>query len=426
MQVIKDYTNWFIAGAAILALVLFNYFFIGAMKERARREHEDVISARKKINRLVTQLKDFPTAKDLASGAGHLAQIRAEGLRAGNMWYRYTHGLNASLENGQVIDPASGRPVDPLLFSEFMIDQYRALCARMENALAQKMRPEFVGIFSRIAAGKKPVTAEERPEEIEEYAQFNGEKAASYYAHIYQPSELIPVRVDEDFSRREKRWETWRRYLILQDVLGRVLLNSDAQVEYRVRKYEKDGRVLDENWRRGYLWPAQIQLDVVPVAGRRFVERLVRVEISTPILGNGVLPAPDLPEKEAELKETPPEGVRYYDTFTLTIELVAHNRVVDNFMRQMVASRDFYYVPIAAEIERYVDTVTMGYNEMPPIPRNYRPRPAQPSDFYETKPPAEILQTSGLYWEPPVRATLVYRVYRFRFTDTPNQEGGRG
>ncbi len=173
-------------------------------------------------------------------------------------------------------------------------------------------------------------------------------------------------------------------------------------------------------------------------------------------------------------------GPVYHDEYTLTIEMIAHMAVVRDFMRELLhvekppkamvdepaapaveeeaaaaegdaaeapaagkddaveggvaaaapateaASRQIWYVPVSASFERYPEAVTHG-------------------DYYAAKKEAmgqsvassvaagegaaaattardekSVLTVAGSEYEPPVKATLVYRVYRFRYRDTDN------
>jgi len=158
----------------------------------------------------------------------------------------------------------------------------------------------------------------------------------------------------------------------------------------------------------------------------RCVESLELLDVTGPELGNSQLPAlTKTAEGDAAAAKMPADAMqpgaggetKYHDVFTVQIRIVAHAKVVEQFMRTILQSKDIFYVPISMSVKTYDDQQTMADYQLlspavvgAPGERGYRNRPAIP-----------LFTVAGFEHEPPVQADLVYKVYRFRFADTKNQ-----
>lgn len=110
-------------------------------------------------------------------------------------------------------------------------------------------------------------------------------------------------------------------------------------------------------------------------------------------------------------------GEKYFDAFEVRLEIVAHLKVVDAFQREILRSEDLLYVPVRCEVVRLADTVTMGNYEMPTGDDGRKP--VADAAYAET-PAVGVNPASAFEWESPVRALLVYRIYRPRTAGAEN------
>ncbi|MBN2711368.1 MAG: hypothetical protein JXR97_02905, partial [Planctomycetes bacterium] len=94
------------------------------------------------------------------------------------------------------------------------------------------------------------------------------------------------------------------------------------------------------------------------------------------------------------------------------------------FMKEILNSEGtgMFYVPQSASITPYdISEIAGDYDA---VVKKREDEARQAAALKEglggTVTAAPVLKVEGFQYEPPVRATLVYKVYRFRYEDTDN------
>lgn len=417
----KDFTLWFVMGGIILVLLLIQHFFVGADREAIRREHKQIHDKVTAFQRQVHgKRNEIPTQGDMVGGGDYLDALGAEGKTATRLWRRYTAGLNESIKDEQVIYPPEykgtdarpGQPVEPQLFAAFLLSMYLHTLAETENQLAENMVPAWEEMATDSMYALNPAFTRE---DAAERAAQEAPGIAAVMSRIYRARNLIPFGQDEPFGaslRRDdpfqpKRLLEWRKFLIQRDLLRRVVPVASAEYERKFIVLERQNPEESPN------------LETVPQTrigvgkGWYFIERLESIRVEPIQVGNAIMA-----EEARDAGTLPKDGITYQDKFRVTIELVAHNAVVDDVMRRILDTTSFYYVPVGVRMERIEDRESMAGYRLPH--GTDRIERAEPTFAYAQREPTPLSLQSGFEREAPVRAVLVYDVYRTRFPDTAN------
>lgn len=416
----KDFTIWFVMLGIILVLLFVQHFFVGADRDAIRREHKKIDEKVQAFEKTVYSKRDqIPTQGDMESGGEYLDALEKEGKQSTRLWRHYTAGLNDSIQDGQVVYPPDyqgtdarpGQPVEPQLYAAFLLSMYLNSLAETENELAQAMMPAWREMAAESMYALNPGFT---PEEAAEMAAQEAPGIAAVVARIYRARDLIPLGQDEPFGttlRRDdafhrKRLLEWRKFLIQRDILRRVVVHASAEYDRKFIVLERQNP--DE----------PINLNVMPKTevgvgkGWYFIERIESIKVEPLRVGNATM------ADTAREGGTMPQTIAYQDVFRVTIELVAHNTVVDDFMRRILDTTTMYYVPVGARLHRIDDAQSMSGYRLPH--GTERIEPAHPTFAYAQREPIALSPESGFERESPVRAVLVYDVFRTRLPDTVN------
>lgn len=415
MEIVKKHLVWVVLGVVMLALLAVQMLVVGGRRAQAMASHDEVAGKLDEFGQFARMAQGkFPTKGDLESSHEHLLKIRAEGLEVSRRWYAHTAGLNLFISpEGKVLSPSDNEPVRYDLFAEFMNIQYLQSFAAVETQLADKMRPCWEEMLADGYYARDPKMKSR--EEAREMARKDAADMARAYAQIFSPKDLIPVDEDEEFPESDpgKMWRTWRAYLITRDIVQRVVADLIVEMPREVAVQERSSEEED-------LTTKKLMREMKPQQAKawRFVEGLQQLAVLGPELGNRELPDPNAKVEGSGAALDPGEDARFHDMYTVRIGLTAHIKVVEEFMRRILRSEDIFYVPVSASVQALPDQTTMGTYQLQipemigtPGGNGYRNRPANP-----------VFPIAGFEHEPPVQAELVYRVYRFRFTNTSNEK----
>lgn len=427
MQAVKKHLIWIIIGILALGFLLFDFIYVGSKKDKILKENKSIAQETRSFSAFLgTMTKKIPTPKDLEIGSDYLENILDENKRATAVWKRYADYLDQGMSKDEVVYPASdkekaGKPVTPLVFADFLSNNYLQAMADAENSLAAAMKPAWSKMLAQsLYATNFRMSKETAQKEGADSAP----TVAADLAHIYLPSALIPFKLNEDFQSKEKRWKFWRNYLIFKDILTRVVPNAHVTIKRDVIAFERAPEDFDET-------TGILKTDILRGEGSKFIENLSVVEVSQIETGNAELVDPDAKvEDEGKPGEITPKFAskpaaggamggddNYHDVYEVKIELTAHIKVVQKFMQLMLASKDIYYVPVSHNFQRLTDAETMGNYTMP---KGENPVKAIPDATFAETPANTQSQYLAFEHESPVRASFVYKVFRPRFSGRPN------
>lgn len=416
----KDFTLWFVMAGIILVLLFIQHFFVGADRDAIRREHKKIHDKVQTFEKGVyAKRNQIPTQGDMESGGEYLDALGKEGTQSTRLWRHYTTGLNASIEEGQVVYPPDyagtdarpGRPVEPQLYAAFLLSMYLNVLADTENELARNMTPAWREMAADSMYALNPGFS---PEEAANLAAQEAPGIAAVVARIYRARDLIPVGQDEPFGTtlrlddafQRKRLLEWRKFLVQRDILQRVVVNASAEYDRKFIVLERQDP--DEPMNLNVMPKTEVGMG----KGWYFIERIESIQVEQLRVGNATM------AENARDAGAMPKTIAYQDVFRVTIELVAHTSVVDDFMRRILDTTSIYYVPVGVRIQRIDDGQSMAGYRLPH--GTERIEPAQPTFAYAQREPVALSLESGFEREAPVRAVLVYDVFRTRFPDTAN------
>lgn len=432
MQAAKKYIVWIVIGVVIVAALAFDFFHIGAKAEQFRQENQDIARQMDEFSRFVSTMKNrVPTPEDLKIGKEFLDSITEEGKNTSALWKQFAAKLDEGIVKGEVVYPAddaakAGTPVSPKFFADFLRPQYIKAMVDTELALQKEMTPAW---SKKIAQSVYATEYRMTREEAEARGNKDAPLVATQEAHLFTPNALIPFRLTEDFERdQQKRWRFWRNYLIFKDVLQRAVVNSVAQVRRDVISFKRPDADFDE-----VTGKLDTEIDTIKNS-ERFVENISKIEVRQIAVGDGELPSFDAPaegkaeENKAGDNKKPGRnnpgqqqgpGRVFYDVFSVKIQLVAQLKVIEALAREIPASKELYYVPLAQTIQRLPDAQTMGPYEMPTGSGAVTPLP---NETYAERPATGVNPYLAFEHEPPVQAVLSYQVYRPRLAGGSNPD----
>jgi hypothetical protein len=439
MQALKDYYLWVILGVVFVGLVVFELVYVRGVRSSTEQAHQEVVDTLKEGRGLSGTLGGVPTRADVAAAHAHLEAIRAERETILRIWRSFTGGLNSYMsngarENGTVVDPATGEPIRWDLFGFRVRDLYEEMFAAARYAYGTAIRERMAESY-----------AEERLLTVagisETAARAWGEARARdealwWSVKFASPRGLVPFEQFQTFTEEQKHlgWQQWRIFLITADILGRVVPAAMAEIERPVVGWARN--------EAGRLDPAA-GTEVHRVPTWRFVEAFNGITVRGPEPGTAVLPGPDIEEGSPEFSEAIAqvgrEDARFYDVFRVQVRLRAHPAVIQAFMREVLKSRQIWYVPGRVRIEPAPTVqpprIPVGYAadggeterdgrtggfEAVPAARDFA-APAPGGGVPEAALPEGNLRKDDAFgYEAPVNAVLEYEVYRFRYTDTDN------
>ncbi len=433
MQVLKDYYLWVILVVIFVGLVAFELVFVRGVRSQTEQEHQAVVSTLGEGQRLSQGASNIPTLADMAAARSHLERIQGERDSIRRIWRQLTGGLNSYMSNGQredgtVADPETGEPLRWELFGFRLRDLYGEMFDAVRYEYAQQVRERLEEGYAR---QRKLSVAGISDEAARAWAERRAEDESFWWtAQYFDSGGLVPFDQFRTFTAEERwqGWIQWRTFLIKADILGRVVPAAVAEVPRPVL-----------GWARGpdgLIDPAA-GAAVHEITDWRFVEKVARLSVIGPRPGTSVLPGPEIEEGSPEFTRAL-SGVgnadsRYYDIYTVHIEMNAHPAVVRAFMKEILRSEKIWYVPESVRIEK------LSGVQPPRIPKGYAtretplstPRAPVRDPFSGAATPGgggrrpgagaeDMWETDTFGYQPPVNAVLQYQVYRFRYTDTDN------
>lgn len=417
MQAAKKFWVWIVIGVVILAALAFDLVHVRAVGDRNRKENQSIVDKTNEFNRFVgTMRKKVPTPKDMEIGRDFMDAISAEGRRTGALWQQYATTLDQGIVSNEVIYPAddqknAGKPVSPKFFADFLRPQYLKAMVDMELGLQKEMVPAWAKILAQsLYATNYRLTTEKAEAEGKESAPV----VAMEQAHIVTPNLLIPFKLTEPFEQdQQKRWRYWRNFVIFRDILTRAVVKSVAQVKREVIAFERAPADFDD-----ITGKLPTMINDLNGGASRFLENISKLEVTQIAVGDGELPS-FAPVEGGEKKAAAHKGSVFYDVFSVKVELTGQIKVIEAFAREVPNTEAFYYVPVSKEIVRLADADTMGEYTMPT--GEHATAPVVGEAYAET--PATGVNTKLAFeHEPPVKALLVFHVYRPRTTGAANPD----
>lgn len=449
MNFVKSYLIWIISAVAMLGLLVVQLVYVEGLRAEVREKNKPYsgtfTALKSKAKR--SALAKHPTRGDLSKGGDVIEKIEAEGKKVQAIWRNSTTGLNYAMgggrtKDGGIHDPAklkkdeeTGLPSGPViawdLFSSRMDELYNQLFDDTQKAMTAELTPVLEPML------KDYIYFMEGPDQFTDSAAAEEAKkrvvreAAKQSRIVPDREKINPVKLSEVFdSKKEsdirKGWKSWRHYLIARDILLRAVVKSSAEVERELltRGYVDPKKREELIKRKQADEETKAEEDKIPWSkikrkAIRMVERVDSITVTGPVLGNSVLPAlkPVEGKEGEEKKAVTGEDAIYHDVFTVVIELKAHPKVIQSFMRQVLKGDDIFYVPVSCEIERFKDSeVTTIDTGTPSVVAEAEKDAAAPG---------ELITRASSYREPAIGTKLTYQVYRFRFADTDNNTGGK-
>jgi len=463
MDFIRTFGLWIGMGIALVALLLVQFLYVGGIETQAATENAEVKSACERALRFSREVKSntYPTQGDLKNATEHLEKIRQLRTTVQAKWYGYTDGLNQFMyrdtdpskpAGGEVLDPGTirvdvntqkvvdpGKPLAWDVYDAAIRMLYKNVFANMQKTL----QPRMAEAFGKMAMDERMAASETLlPEETEAPARQDAEEMARVACRILRaPDELILVPVDTRFGaeNRHEGWREWRKYLLTRDILERAIAGTEVEM---TRTLNAKANVEDLEGRKARAQTREEERAKLPKIDTvewkrpcwRFVEQLVSLKIEGPVSGNAELPAAawdEARQKEAAEKakankdyvdplepQAPPKDAEavYHDIFTVTLQLKAHPKVLLAFHRKLMESESIWYAPLSLQIARLPDSTVMDdYSAA------LQTRSAGSGELTARLPDVAPLRSIvGFEHEPYVDATLVYEVYRFRYSDSDN------
>lgn len=422
MQAAKKYWVWIVIGVVVLAALGFDLIHVGSMAKQVRGENESIVRSTREFENFVSQLKtQVPTPKDMEVGTGFLDEITAEGRRTSALWQCFAAGLDKGIQKQEVVYPdddkqRAGTPVPAKFFADFLRPQYIKAMVDTELALQKTMTPGWEKMLAQSMYATDHRATQEKADAV---GKESAPVVAAEEAHIFYPNQLIPFKLNEPFEQdQQKRWRYWRNFLLFRDILTRAVVNTSVQVRRDVIAFDRPGPDFDEA-------TGKLGSDILTGKGYRFIENISRIDIRQTAVGDGLLPLFDAAVTTAPDGKPQPaaaggsNGHVFYDVFNVTIELVAHIKVVEAFAHEILNTNDFYYVPLSQDLVRLPDAVTMTNYVMPT--GSHAVTPMVSDAFAETKA-TPVNAALGFEHEPPVKAVLVFQVYRPRLPGAANPD----
>lgn len=438
MNFVKKFGAWIALGVVLLVLLVVQFLVVGGKRAAAIEENEQAAKKLKNFERTVKDLDSVPTKADLDAARKHLDAIKAMGVEVREKWREMTGGLNQFMSNGEreegtVKHPVTGEVIPTTLFAQEIVKLYQSMFDSMQTRLAEMMEPKLatmiadskfsnnVSLTSEAAAvlGKRLATSRVRAK-----------------AKVVQADDLIPVtlndRYDPPNNTPDKMWKDWRCYLVARDIFTRVVPACEVEVPRSLstvlpatdEERAKVSSIGEDDPMAQQESKGEPQRVVRKLKGWRWIEKIEKFKVDNLVPGNAELAGRPKEGGEGEAAQpaaTPPAAppapgveVRYHDTFTVTIELVAHMKVIQKFMSEVLRGEGVWYVPVSAQYSRYDAASVIG---------DYDSEEAKRWQSIQGGIEGVVvpLQTvAGFEHEPPVKAKLVYKVYRFRYEDTDN------
>lgn len=433
MQAAKKYLAWIVIGLVIAVSLGFYFVHVGALKARLRQENQEIVNQTRGFGNFVSTLREkVPTPRDLEIGGEFLTDILNEGRRTSAIWMQYGRYFDRGIAGGEVVYPDGekyrdrvGKPIPPLVFADFLSSQYLTTMVEAEVGLQKQMIPFWEKMLAQSSYATDYRATREKAEAV---GKEGAPMVAAEEAHIFAPNQMIPFKLNEKFDNPQKRLRYWRNFLVFRDVLMRGVAGSVAKVRRDVIGFERAPADFDET-------TGKLKTEILRGEGGRFIENLEALEVRQIAVGDGVVPTFDGSNKEAADKAPQPNpgapaaeggkpGHLYYDVFEVRLGITAHLKVVDELMRELVKTNDLFYVPVSQKVLRLPDTATLGNYVMPRGENAVKP--IADAAYAET-PAVPVNVFLAFEHESPVKAELIYHVYRPRLEGSANpKEGAEG
>ncbi|MHC4870465.1 MAG: hypothetical protein ACYTFY_01320 [Planctomycetota bacterium] len=357
MEFIKNWLVWIILGVIVLVCMIFRLVVISSYVAEEEESTKKLLSFQKTAEKKVSEIrrKKVPTRGDIKQAQEMLKDIENEWAQTAEKWKKASVWLDE--RHGK--DPEQE-------YSVFLLNKCTEACDKLALSRVRHIRGR-----------------EWKPE-----PDFKAANLCDRESH--QLADLT-----KDFHSVEETMETWRRYLIAYKI---------HEVCARTKVDVTNANSLDSE--KGTLEKPAFK--VIPQV--RTVEYLGKVEfgdVITAEAANGEEETTDSDgrrgHKQHNDDEEKPEENKskvYHDTYPVSFEVVAHIKVIQQIMKNVLRSKklNLVFVPSKAEIIRFTDEET---------------RPSEETAAEEDTA-VNIGKDLNYINEPPVTARLSYNIYHFR------------
>lgn len=433
MQAIKNYYVWIIIAVVIVAALGFDYVYVGKLQARAQNDHKQVESQVNSFTRFISKMsREVPTPADMLVGGEYLQEIQAEGGKAARIWGEYARFFDKGIVGSEVIYTESsadknGKVVPTLVFTDYLYSRYLNTMISVEKATESKMLPAWAKMLAQSSYATNPKFDKES---AKAEGETSSKRVSAEMAHFFSPITFVPFMLSDKFPEEQERIIAWRRYLVFQDIMERVVKNTYAEVSREVVAFERKPEDYDET--------IPLKTEINRGKGERFIENMSVLSVEPILVGDSVIQLPDGEGFEGgsagskrsgdDDESTTVTGVvdrvgvvgskmLSHDVFEVKIEMIAHAKVLDLFLREMSNSQDIYYIPMGYSVKRYSDVETGGDYK---LPRGLDYIEPSVSAVYAESPANPVSKITGLEREAPLSATMTFHVYRPRVTGSFN------
>lgn len=402
MSLFKNYWPWLVLLVLLVAFLVVQFWMVPEKVAAIKQENAEPVRKFQSLEQMKNAAGSrggMPTAGDLEAIRVH-ARLFDEGVvKIRSDWRRYTDGLNAGMSNGrnargEVFMPgtataeAPGEPVRWNLFAATLDRLYKEMFAESERKMSELVGPRMEQMVSdRLFASDVTRTRQTATEQAKKTLE---EMGPSIGRVIENPPALNPVNVGDRFDVEadpleiERGWAMWRHYLIMRDLLVRVIPAVEAEVDTQLMCYLPVGDAERTEHVRAMETddlPAGLEArrEPKPVKIWRYVERVTRVVVSKPELGKDQLDAVGeifKPKAEEGAPAAEAAGGRFgldsggttggagsfYDRYTVEVDLIAHPKalaVLEEKLLNSAKDAGMFYEPVSVTLHRLPDDVTL-------------------------------------------------------------------
>lgn len=357
MDFLKKWWIWLLLAGIMLSMFLFDLFAISGYRKMAAAQGMTLKTQMDDLLQTSRNLTAVPTKKDIATCSDHIARIRQEGLSTVQEWNKASLAL--SKKHGRT--QTNG-------FQFFLSDLDIKLGRDLANQLGTTEQDNDTPVF--------------HPKWITSLSTYS------------------LVSTDKNFSTMAEIEPYWKKYLI-KKVLHTIC--GDTKVPISMRVFVRGEGDAAGTWQ--------------PKTVLATLDRLSDITI-----GDVVKATHNIDGTRKDHKE-PTDGavetdIVYYDSYAFSFKVVAHPRVLDAFMSNLLNAPK--YGILLSPKKLTIKTYTLSETQEPG-----GEAARSPSSYYDSTdriPETVVVDRTRSYdHEPPVEATLEYTIYHFDIPETAAQ-----
>lgn len=350
MDFVKKWWIWLLLALIMVGVFIFDVFFISVKRDAVEQQGAAFKDAMRILQNTANNLSGIPTEKDIQTCQDHITEIRKEGFATVQEWNKASRALN---ENHDRTSPGS--------FAFFLNNLDRSLGQKLAHQLGTTM---LVG-NTKVKVPKWITTSD----------CYNLVSTSQTFQNM---SEIDPY---------------WRKYLI-KKVLHEIC--ADTHVELMQTVADKDGK------------PIEQMLTAT-------LEQLSDLVIGDPVRATHHIDGSrkDGTQPQSMFGADGSNEMVYYDSYPLSFKVVAHPKVLDAFMQNLLNAPKYgmLLAPKRITIKPYP---LEQINKEPVSRRNVD---------LEVIPDTIFIDTSCTYQhEPSVMAELEYTIFRFNIPENAGME----